>query len=417
MVRPIVIVLLVLLAMALTTVIYPFLLKFALKHGFVDNPNFRKLQRKPIPVMGGAAVFFGILFAGIAAFFVFKDFRFLLAEGMMLVLFLVGIWDDRKDISPYIRFLVEILVVWAIIFFMGIQIDNFHGLWRVYMIPEELSMLLSLVAGVGIINAINLIDGVDGYCSSYGMMAFTVFGITFAKAGDVAMAALCFIGVGALLPFFFHNVFGRSSKMFLGDGGSLMMGTMLTICVFNLLSSKSQCVMLDWNGVSLVALALAILAVPVFDTLRVMSARIIKGRSPFSPDKTHLHHLYIDLNFSHVATSLTIVLSNGLIVLLEYLMWWLGVSVTWQVYVVVIASLLYTCVFYYTLVREGRKNNGEGSAHYQAWCRLGMKTHLGQTRFWALLRHLADSTLLGGHYMDVARFARSRKNPRPDPRV
>ena len=417
MVQPIAIVLLVLLAMALTTVLYPFLLGFALKHGFVDNPNYRKLQRKPIPVMGGAAVFSGILIAGIAAFFVFKDARFLLAEAAMLILFLIGIWDDRKDISPYARFLVEILVVWGVMFFMEIEIDDFHGLWGVYKIPEELSILMSLVAGVGIINAINLIDGVDGYCSSYGMMAFAVFGIAFVKAGDLAMATLCFIGIGSLLPFFFHNVFGRSSKMFLGDGGSLMMGTMLTICVFNLLSSKSQCVVLDWNGVSLPALVLAILAVPVFDTLRVMTARMVKMRSPFSPDKTHLHHLYIDLNFSHVATSLTIVFMNGLIVVLEYLMWMLGVSVTWQLYVVVAASLLYTCVFYYTLVREGRKNDGEGSSHYQAWCRLGEKTHLGQTRFWAILRHLADSTLLGGHYIGVARYARSRKNPRPDPRV
>jgi UDP-N-acetylmuramyl pentapeptide phosphotransferase/UDP-N-acetylglucosamine-1-phosphate transferase len=417
MVNSWIIVLLVLAAFAIALVLYPFILRFAIRHEIFDNPGYRKLQRVPVPVMGGLTIFSGLCISGIIAFFIFKDVRLLWVCGFLLVMLAVGMWDDIKDLSAYIKFAMEIVVVWSIMFFMDIHIDDFHGLWGVYKISEVLSVAISLVAGVGIINAINLIDGVDGYCSFYGMMACTAFGITFFLAGDTAMGALCFIMVGALIPFFVHNVFGVTSKMFLGDGGSLVLGTMLTICLFAMLSSGSQCVVLDWSGISLVALALAILAVPVFDTLRVMTVRVIHGRSPFSPDKTHLHHLFIDLSFSHAGTSISIVTGNFLIVLLELVLWKAGVSPTWQVYTVAAAGILLTCVFYYILVIEGRKNNGEGSSLYKRFCGVGLKTHIHHTSFWKTFHWIADRVLSVNGRQKDADEVRPLNYTRPDPRI
>ena len=219
-------------ALVVTTLVYPYVLNFARKHGIVDNPNARKLQRVPVPVMGGTTVFIGLLVSVVLGYFFIGDNRLLITLALLFVMYAIGVWDDIKDVSPFFRFAVEILVVWLMILLLGVEINDFHGLWGIQDVPDSISVPLSLVAGVGIMNAVNMIDGVDGYCSTYGMMACIVFGIIFYYAGDMTMFTLALIGAGAMLPFFFHNVFGRTSKMFLGDGGSLMLGTLFqfTLC-------------------------------------------------------------------------------------------------------------------------------------------------------------------------------------------
>ena len=124
------------------------------------------------------------------------------------------------------------------------------------------------------------------------------------------MTCLTMIVIGALLPFFMHNVFGQKSRMFIGDGGTLMLGMFLTVCTFYAMSSTQPCDKLDEKGLSLIAYALAVLSIPLFDTLRVFTMRILRGKSPFRPDKTHLHHLFIDMGFSHLGAALFILLLN-----------------------------------------------------------------------------------------------------------
>ena len=114
---------------------------------------------------------------------------------------------------------------------MRMYIDNFHGLWGVYQLPWVLAVALTIVSGVGIINSINLIDGVDGLCSGYGMFATMLFGVIFMRMGDVSYSVLAFTIFGALIPFMLHNVFGKKYKMFMGDGGSLVLGFILSLFV------------------------------------------------------------------------------------------------------------------------------------------------------------------------------------------
>lgn len=388
--------LLFLVAFVVTMLAYPYVLGYARKHGIVDNPNARKLQRVPVPVMGGTTVFLGFVFSAIIALFLVKDTRILVVLSLLAVMYGMGLWDDVKDISPAIRFAIEFIVVWMMIVFLGWEINDFHGLWGIQEIPDALSIPLSLIAGVGIMNAINLIDGVDGYCSTYGSMACAVFAIVFYRAGDMTMFTLALITIGSLAPFFFHNVFGQSSKMFLGDGGSLMLGMLLTLFTFNTLSTDSPCAAFGDNGLSLVALTLAILAIPVFDTLKVMIYRVARGKSPFLADKTHLHHLYIEMGFSHLATSAIIVSVNGVIVLTLALGWFLGMSIDWQFYLVVFLGLIDTWGFYFLMESQHSKNDGNGTAMYQRWCRRGKSTNISATPFWAFMRKVVDSRFLGG---------------------
>lgn len=406
-----------LVAFVVTMLVYPYVLSFAISHNILDNPNARKLQRVPVPVMGGTSVYVGVLVASLVAAATLGDVRILICLVLLTIMYGVGVWDDLKDVSAYLRFLIEIVVVWAMILFLGLEINDFKGLWGVHEIPDTLSMPLSIIAGVGIMNAVNLIDGVDGYCSSYGVMACIAFAVVFYLSGGDSLLCLALIFVGALLPFFFHNVFGRRSKMFLGDGGSLMLGTVLSFFVFATMSTQRGCDYLQNRGLSLAALTLAIMAVPVFDTLRVMMARILKGHSPFHPDKTHLHHIFIDMEFSHLSTSVIIVLGNIFIVLCDLLIWWLGGSMEVQFYHVVGLSLLFTCGFYYFMDSQRRANDGEGSALFKKVCALGRKSHRSDKPFWRFMRSVVDSRFLGGKANLPVPGEPVPEKPKLDPRI
>ena len=413
-------ILLMLVAFLVTMLVYPYVLKFARKHNIVDNPNARKLQRVPVPVMGGTTVFIGLIVSGMIGLAILGDMSIFTILALLFVMYAIGLWDDVKDIPPAFRLVVEMIVVWMMILLLDVEINDLHGLWGVRGLPDAVSVPLSLIAGVGIINAINLIDGVDGYCSTYGMMACVVFGLIFYYAGDTNMFALALMCAGALLPFFFHNVFGKSSKMFLGDGGSLMLGTLLTLFVFRTLSTNSPCAEYSDAGISLVALSLAILAVPVFDTLKVMIFRVAKGQSPFHPDKTHLHHLFIEMNYSHLATSAIIVTGNFLIILILLAAWLLGASIYLQVYLVVLLALLFTWGFYFFMEGEHRKNDGEGSKLYQRACRRGSATRVTGTRAWLFIRRAIDSRFLAGKpsvFDTPPDKDQDGQGTRPDPRI
>lgn len=384
------------LAFVVTMLVFPHVLAFARKKGIVDNPNARKLQRVPVPVMGGTTVFIGVMVAVLTCSAIVGNAKLLEVLGLVAVMYLIGLWDDVKDVPVALRFAVEVLVVWLMILLLGVEINDFHGFLGIHKIPDSISVPLSLVAGVGIMNAINLIDGVDGYCSTYGVMSCIMFAIIFYYVGDMPLFALALIMTGALIPFFFHNVFGKTSKMFLGDGGSLMLGALLTFFTFSALSSNSPCAAYGSSGLSMVALTLAILAVPVFDTLKVMIGRVSRGQSPFHPDKTHLHHLFIEMNFSHLSTSGIIVLTNFLIVALLVLFWKLGASVSWQVWLVIAMAFLATWVFYYLMEHERRLNDGEGSAFFNKWCKRGKSLNWSTTKGWQFIRRLVDSRFLAG---------------------
>ena len=345
-------------AFAMSMLVYPFVLKFAVKHDILDNPDFRKLQRRPVPVMGGVTVYIGLMVAIVVSFFAMNSG--IMAYGLMAmtVMMLVGCWDDVSDLPPTLRFIIEVAVIWVLMYAVKARIDNFHGLWGIHSIGDSLSLPLSLVAGVGIINAINLIDGVNGYSSGYGMMACFFFAAEFFFTGNYSMGTLCVVTGSAVVPFFLHNVFGKSSRMFIGDGGTLMLGTLLALCVFCTLSGKSPSAALESKGIGLVAFSLAVLGLPVFDTLRVMTARIVRGFSPFKPDKTHLHHLFIDCGFSHIGTAITILFSQLILIFIWWLTWKLGGSIDLQFYVVVAVAMFDTFVFY-RMMRISQAHNGK----------------------------------------------------------
>ncbi len=380
-------ILLPLIACLLTWCVFPFTVWIAKRYNIVDNPDARKLQKEPIPVLGGAAVAIGIFIPLIIAAVVFHVPMLIIELVIMVMLLFIGITDDIYGLPAWFRFMVELIFMWFFVWNTQLLLNDFQGLWNMKDLSMYVSLPLSLIAGVGIINAINLIDGVDGYSSGYGIFANLLFAVIFFMVGDTTRGLFSAICVASLLPFLLHNVFGKKSKMFIGDGGSLLIGFIMVCNVFALFSTYSHSgQVLCGHGVGVVAMALAILCIPVFDTLRVMFNRMLHGISPFTPDKTHLHHLYIDMHFSHVGTSMSIIGTNILIVLIWWLSYKCGASINLQFYIVVALGILTTFV-YYPVMRICQKRNNK---FWQFMLRLGQKTHYEEKGIWLTLQQIVD---------------------------
>ena len=368
-----------------TSWIYPIVLRVAKTKNIVDNPDARKLQRRPVPILGGLTVVFGVL-SGLMAFNLLGNtFEMFPVFSSIIIILVIGLIDDMISLSPKVRFVVEILLVLYMIGATGCQLNNFDGLWGLSVISNYVSIPLTVVACVGIINAINLIDGVDGYSSGYSIVCCTLFGAMFYALGEVCMASLAAVVAASLLPFFIHNVFGKYSKMFIGDAGTLSLGIVFSAFVTTMLSADYSAVE-RLSNMSLIPFALAVLSVPVFDTLRVMSARMWRGRSPFSPDKTHLHHLFIELGFSHIGTASSIIGMNMLVVASWYVACRCGLSVEEQLYIVLVLGFLVTFVFYPFVKSHLRRQTGL----YRALNAVAKQTHIERRGFWLKMQRLAD---------------------------
>lgn len=345
-----------LLAFLGTLWIHPRVLKIAIMKDLVDNPNARKLQRRPIPNMGGPAVFFGIIIGLCSSQAMFNSTNVFMLMAAMLIMLYIGIMDDISGLTPSLRFAAEILIILWLMYVNKASISCFYELWGINTIPTWISYPLTIFTCVGIINAINLIDGVNGLSSGFCFMASILFAIIFYHMGNAVMMTLAITAAGAIIPFFFHNVFGNNTKMFIGDSGTLVYGTIMSVFVISILEKNPVCIGFMHKGMGLIPFTLAVLSIPVFDTIRVMSTRILHKRSPFSPDKTHLHHMFIDLGFSHTGTTISILTLNFIIIVAWYLSYKLGVSIDVQLYIVLTLSICFTFGLYNFTKRQLAKN-------------------------------------------------------------
>ncbi len=365
---------------------HPKILKIAILKNLVDNPDARKLQRNPVPVMGGIAVFFGIAIGLCSSPAMFSSANTFMLISAMLIMLYVGTIDDIINLSPTIRFAIEIIVIAWLMYASDSSINCFWGLWGISSIPQWAAYALTIFASVGIINAINLIDGVNGLSSGFCFMSSVLFAIFFHITGNQVMTTLALSAAGAIIPFFLHNVFGQSTKMFIGDGGTLVIGTMMAMFVMNILGTNSGCSILAAKGVGLIPFTLAVLSIPVFDTLRVMSTRILNKKSPFHPDKTHLHHMFIDLGFSHIGTTISILSLNFLIVAAWFISYKLGASIEIQLYIVVALSLLTTFVLYWFAKRQIKHS----TKALKVFNSIAKMLHIEKKGIWYIVQRIID---------------------------
>lgn len=337
------------LSFGIVCAVHPCLVKFALKTGIVDNPNARKLNRNPVPVLGGVGVFIGFVIALYANSLIMHISLPSIYIVLLLLMVGVGFMDDLYDLTPSIKFAVQIVAALLLYFVCDLRIDNLHGIFGIYELPRTVSLLLTLVACVGLINSLNLIDGIDGLSSGYSMVAASLLAAwTSMQGGYIGIIVSCAL-IGALIPFFVHNVFGKRYKMFMGDAGSYLLGVIFCVMMLDALNSTLNGPEME---VALIPFLFAVFSFPILDTLRVMIMRICRGSSPFKADKTHLHHALVGKGLSHLVTTLVIIGLNLLVVGAWFVCYKCVLSATIQMGVVLTVALLCVVFPYFILINR-----------------------------------------------------------------
>ena len=319
----------------ITFLAIPVILQIAEQKNLYDIPDERKVHTRPVASLGGVGIFGGFLLACLLSIqgYINPEFQYFFAAA--LVIFFLGLKDDLMVLSATKKFIGQVIAASILIHLGGIRLDSMHGLFGFDQVPEGFGLALSYLTIIVVINSFNLIDGVDGLAASLGILAMLIFGIYFFAIGQQAYALLAFSMAGSLVAFMIFN--HHPAKIFMGDSGSLMIGLVNSILVIKFISVANT-PLVSFPIPSAVAIGFSVLIVPLLDTLRVFSIRIINGRSPFTPDRNHVHHLLLDAGLGHRAVTFTCVGINIGFILLA----WFGRSLGPSYLLLIMLALSFT---------------------------------------------------------------------------
>lgn len=304
-------------AAIISWIIIPPIVRVARKKELVAITNGRTNHIGAIPALGGVAIFAAIM---VAANLFFKgdfpsEFRYIFPA--IIVMFFVGVSDDLVDLRVLIKLAAQLIVAGFIVGLADIRIETFYGFLGIGELPYWFSLLFSGFVFICIVNSINLIDGIDGLASGLGMQISLVFGVWLALLGYPNYATFAFVLTGALFPFYIFNVFGKHYKLFMGDTGSLILGT-----IFATLAIKVLCCPIppghQMEMSALPIVVMSVLIIPIVDTVKVFAVRLWTRKSPFDGDRNHLHHNLLQLGLSHRQASSVIIILNFSIFALAY---------------------------------------------------------------------------------------------------
>ena len=300
-------------------ILIPKIILIAFRRNLFDEIDERKIHRGLVPRLGGIAFFPAFLFSltlvvalnlrlgsapmidAIGGAFVPIYFEIC----AIILLYLVGIADDLIGVRYMAKFVVQIVCA-ILLACSGMYIDNLYGILWLNELPDVLAWLFSILVTVYVVNAINLIDGIDGLASGLSSIALIFYAVVFFNGGEFIYSLLAVASAGTLFPFFYYNVFGdvkKQKKIFMGDTGALTTGMVLVFCAIAVMCAKPDFLTVDYNPA---IVALSPLIVPCFDVFRVYFHRVKKGRNPFLPDKCHIHHKILALGMNQAAALLTI---------------------------------------------------------------------------------------------------------------
>ncbi len=269
------------------------------------KPGFRSSHSDATPTLGGIAIFAST----IIAFFLWPHAEEIQAANVvglsivgLTILFFLGLKDDILALDPTKKLVIQICASLTLVVLGNFKIEYLYGIFGWYFIPDVVSIPLTIFVFIALINAINLIDGIDGLAGGISLIAGIILGSWFMLGGHYVFACLAFSMSGALLGFLRFN-FSKTSKIFMGDTGSLVVGFLLSVfCVEFLRINVANRHEPDAFSNAPIILLL-ILIVPIFDTLRVFIVRLVKGKSPFLADRNHMHHILLDNGLTHFQAS------------------------------------------------------------------------------------------------------------------
>jgi UDP-N-acetylmuramyl pentapeptide phosphotransferase/UDP-N-acetylglucosamine-1-phosphate transferase len=301
-----------------TFLLIPRIRNTTLKLGYIDTPDARSSHQNTVPTFGGIAFYISLI---LTLFMLQKEYDNAIIITLLVsisILFFTGFKDDLRNSSPKAKLFGQLLAVSLLMLHSEFYISSLHGLFGIYEMPPIIGVPFSVFLFISIINAYNLIDGIDGLASMVGIVAAFSFGVLFYHLDLYFYTGICVAIISMLFAYLRFN-FSTKKKIFMGDTGSLTIGFVLGILGMRLMT-------LDFETVSLIGiprsgillLVLTILIVPTFDVSRVIFIRLIKKMSISSPDRNHIHHILIDAGLTHKKASLLLGFVNIFLVGMMY---------------------------------------------------------------------------------------------------
>lgn len=333
----------------------PIVIRVAHSLKLMDNPNERSAAKNPIPTLGGIAIFISFVFAATVGLSGDELPEMIYILSAVILMFFVGLKDDILTLSAWKKLTAQLIASAIIVFLAKIRFTNLHGFLGIGEIGMISSVILTFFVIIVIINAFNLMDGIDGLAAGLSMLAAIVFGGWFFISGHNDYAILSIALVGAIAGFFYYNLYGKENKIFMGDTGSLVLGTLMSIIVirfneFNIDQTQPFAI------ASAPAVSFGVLIYPLVDTIRVFIIRLLQFKSPFTADKNHLHHRLLTLGFSHKRATYTIIGINILFIIPVFALQHFGI-ITLMGFIVIISGILFMTPAYFIHSRHLIKKN------------------------------------------------------------
>lgn len=317
------------------------LMPVARKTGLLDHPAERKVHRDPVPLVGGAAIYLAmILMIILATPYAVETLPLMIACGMMLV---VGMIDDVRELSAFIRFVIQILACCIMVFVSDVVLTDFGSLmWNGVLYLGWTSIPFTIFSALGVINAFNMMDGIDGLSSMIFIVAASAMAWLALQAGHTTNAVVLIIAAGATLGFFLLNArlpWNKRARVFLGDSGSVFLGLLLAWQFIDLGNGDDRA----FAPIT----AVWLLGIPLLDTTLLMVRRKLNGGSPFDADQHHLHHAFLRAGFS--VTQTTIIITG--LVLFTTTVGLAGHILAWPEYMMFYTYIVFGLVYYRTMSR------------------------------------------------------------------
>jgi UDP-N-acetylmuramyl pentapeptide phosphotransferase/UDP-N-acetylglucosamine-1-phosphate transferase len=307
----------ILIAYLITFFLLPFIIRIAQVNKIFDIPDERKTHINPISSLGGIAIFAGLVISLLlVADFKGNNAQFQYYLAAFFVIFVLGVIDDVFILKAWKKILGQLIVTGILIWKAGLLITNFQGFLGIYELSSTASHLVTFFSIILLINAFNLIDGVDGLAASLGLLVSVLFGVFFLVNNQSAYGTLGFTMGGALLAFLIYNF--PPARIFMGDSGSTLIGLVAAIMSIRFLETASSVVVYPIETPA--AMAFGFLLIPLMDVLRVFVIRLVNKRSPIAPDRNHLHHLLQTKGFSHTGVTVSLLLCSLFIASISFVL-------------------------------------------------------------------------------------------------
>lgn len=342
-----------LIPLVLTPMVLPAFELMAYRKRITDGPGPRKRQSRPVPLMGGTVMMLVICVTSVVINLFCDISQLFPVVCVMCMLYIFGMMDDTIGLGWGFKLILQILAVLMLYLGTNYGIYSFYGIHLLENLSPLMSGVLTVFCGVMLLNAVNFADGIDGLASAFGVMVGIVMGYWHTRHGFVTQAIISFIMVGVMSSFFFYNVFSKRYKSYMGDSGSLVLGLFIFIAVTNdRLFMLSGSFLADSYSFSFI---IALLSVMLFDLIRVVVLRVLRHKVPYEGDRTHLHHLYVDMGMNHLMATVILLLSNLAVIGVWFVSAITGMPILPQLFLTILGGVVFVWLPYFQIVYLRRK--------------------------------------------------------------